>query len=419
MWSFVIFGVFTIEKGGKLLQPGAVAEHRSNPRPRYACWRFRWLRRLGEYGALKSLPMKDVVGIGIIGAGFARTTQIPGFKNCEGARGVVIASAHRGHAAEVAREFDISHVADDWRGVIERDDVDLVSIVTPVVTHYEMTMAALAAGKHVLCEKPMAMNADEARQMMERAHEKNLLALIDHELRFLPGRQKVAELVRRGDIGAPWHARCVFRSGQRADPNRPWNWWSDVKQGGGALGAIGSHIVDAFRWLLNTEVSEVFGQLSTHVPKRKDQSGTIREVTADDEANLLLKFDGAPSSGATGNASLSMVQVGASAHLVEIFGSEGAVKVDGNGYVWSAKRGGTEWTGIEIDHGHLAPGMAEGGWSRGFTAFSKKIIDALREGRTTVDGAATFEDGYRTQVVLDAARRSNEKGCREAIAEQQ
>ena len=363
--------------------------------------------------------MKNVVRIGIIGAGFARTTQIPGFKDCEGARGVVIASAHREHAEEVAREFEIRHVADDWRGVIERDDVDLVSIVTPVVTHFEMTMAALNAGKHVLCEKPMAMNAEEARKMTELARQKGVLALIDHELRFLPGRQKLADLIRRGDIGQPWHARCLFRSGQRADPNRPWNWWSDVKQGGGALGAIGSHIVDAFRWLLNTEVTEVLGQLSTHVPIRKDKSGTTREVTTDDEANLLLRFDGAPSSAATGNASLSMVQAGASAHVVEIFGSDGAVKVDGNGYVWSAKKGDTEWTTIEIDRGHLAPGMAEGAWSRGFTAFSKKIVATLRDGGTTVEGAATFEDGYRTQLVLDAARRSNANGRWEAIAEQQ
>ena len=145
----------------------------------------------------------------------------------------------------------------------------------------------------------------------------------------------------------------------------------------------------------------------------------VREVTTDDEANLLLRFDGGSSSGVTGNASLSMVQAGPSAHVVEIFGSEGAVKVDGNGYVWSAKAGDTEWTSVEVDRGALAPGMAEGGWSRGFSAFSKKIIEALREGQTTVEGAATFEDGYRTQLVLDAARRSHEKGRWEAVAEKQ
>src|SRR5256885_15588692 len=113
--------------------------------------------------------MEEIVRIGIIGAGFARTTQIPAFKNCEGARIVAIASAHREHAEEVAREFDIPHVENDWRGVIARKDVDLVSIVTPVVTHCEMTLAAVDEGKAVLCEKPMAMNADEALHMTERA----------------------------------------------------------------------------------------------------------------------------------------------------------------------------------------------------------------------------------------------------------
>src|SRR5438874_3304913 len=149
--------------------------------------------------------MKAKISIGIIGAGFARTTQIPAFKNCAGAQIVAIASAHREHAEQVAREFDIPHVENDWRGVVARKDVDLVSIVTPVVTHCEMTLAALDEGKAVLCEKPMAMNDDEARRMMERAREKRVLALIDHELRFLPGRLKTREMLSRGEIGKVKH----------------------------------------------------------------------------------------------------------------------------------------------------------------------------------------------------------------------
>src|SRR5207248_3264473 len=173
-----------------------------------------------------------------------RTTQIPGFKNCDRARVVAIASGRRDHAEKVAREFDIKHVESSWRALVARDDVDLVSIVTPPVKHCEMTLAALENGKAVLCEKPMAMNAVEARRMTESAREAGVLALIDHELRFLPGRLKMRELLQNGEIGKVKHAKLTFRADSRADLNRPWNWWSDKTQGGGALGAIGSHVID-------------------------------------------------------------------------------------------------------------------------------------------------------------------------------
>jgi predicted dehydrogenase len=354
----------------------------------------------------------EKVRIGIIGAGFARTTQIPGFKNCDGAEIVAIASAHREHAEEVARECGIPNVESDWRALVARDDLDLVSIVTPVVTHFEITLAALASGKAVLCEKPMAMNADEARRMTERASEAGVLALIDHELRFLLGRVKMHELLRQGEVGKVRHAKLTFRSDSRADINRPWNWWSDIKQGGGTLGAIGSHVFDAFRWLLRTGVSEVCCNLVTHVRERKDEAGTMREVTTDDEANLLLRFtDSEITAGASGDVSLSMVESGKPEHRLEIFGARGALMIEEDGELWQSRVGDGKWKKVETDRGALAPGMRDGGWARGFTAFSQRIVDALREGRTTVEGAATFEDGYRTQLVLDAARASNENGC--------
>jgi predicted dehydrogenase len=352
------------------------------------------------------------IRIGIVGAGFARSTQIPGFKNCDGARIVAISSAHREHAEEVAREFNIQNVEDDWRALVARDDVDLVSIVTPVVTHCEMTLAALERGKAVLCEKPSAMDAGEALRMTNKARDAGVLALIDHELRFLPGRLKLRELLRRGDIGKGRHAKLTFRSDSRADPNRPWNWWSDKKQGGGALGAIGSHVVDGFRWLLDAEVSAVSANLATHIRERKDESGAVREVTTDDEANLLLRFaDGDLTEGATGNVSTSLAEPGKPEHRLEIFGSEGAFMIEETGELWQSRVGASEWKRVDVDRGQLAPGMRDGGWARGFTAFSRRIVEALRAGQTTVEGAATFEDGYRTQLVLDAARRAHESEC--------
>jgi predicted dehydrogenase len=359
--------------------------------------------------------MKDIIRIGIIGAGFARTTQIPGFLNCASARVVAIASARREHAEEVAREFSIPHVEDDWRGIVTRNDLELVSIVTPVVTHCDMTLAAINNGKAVLCEKPMAMNGDEARVMDDRAKERNVLGLIDHELRFLPGRLKMRELVQRGELGKIKHASVIFRSDSRADPNRPWNWWSDEKQGGGALGAIGSHVVDSFRWLLSAEVDEVACKLATHIRERMDHNGTWRAVTTDDEANLLLRFsDSELTEGATGNVSISTVEAGKPLHRLEVFGELGALRVDGDGELWRAKVGDADWQKVQIDSGELAPGMSDNGWARGFTTFARKIVQALREERTTVEGAATFEDGYRTQLVLDAARKSNESGRSES-----
>ena len=365
---------------------------------------------------MRGRTIAKTIGIGIIGSGFARSTQLPAFKNCEGARIVTIASGHRENAEAAAREFDIPHVEADWRGVIERNDVDLVSIVTPVVTHCEMTLAALDHGKHVLCEKPMAMNAVEAKRMTDRARERGVLALIDHELRFLPGRLQMRQRLLAGEIGKVKHVKLTFRADSRADIHRPWNWWSDITQGGGTLGAIGSHVVDGFRWLLETEISEVLCKLATHVRQRKDREGKLREVTTDDEANLLLTFrDCTLTEGATGNISMSMVEAGTPEHLLEIFGSAGALRVAERGDLWHAPTGAGEWQRVDVDAGELAPGMRDSGWARGFTAFSQKIVDALREDRTIVEGAATFEDGYHTQMVLDAARSSNDSGCVQLI----
>jgi predicted dehydrogenase len=356
---------------------------------------------------------KESINIGIIGAGFARTTQIPGFRACEGARIVSIASGHRENAERVAREFGINHVAGDWREVVSRADVDLISIVTPPSTHLEMALAALDAGKAVLCEKPMAMNAAEADQMRRRARETGALALIDHELRFVDGRRKMREMLHGGEIGRVRHAKFIFRSDSRASAERPWNWWSDEKAGGGVLGAIGSHAIDGLHSMLGASVASVFCQLATHVPQRPDkESGAMRPVTTDDEANLVLRFkDGELTTGATGTVSMSMAEAGRAEHCLEVYGSEGALRLEGASRLWRAGLGEGQWKSVPTESGDLATGMHDNEWSRGFTAFARRIVLALREGHTEVSDAATFDDGYHTQLVLDAARNSHREGC--------
>jgi len=356
---------------------------------------------------------KKVIGIGVIGAGFARTTQIPAFKDCIGARVVSITSAHRENAERVAEEFKIRHVANDWRELVASDDVDLVSIVTPPATHMEITMAALEHGKHVLCEKPMAMNADEARRMTERAAEAGVLALIDHELRFLNSRKMMRAMLHGGAIGSVRHCNYVFRSDYRGVLDRPWDWWSDANMGGGTLGAIGSHAIDSFRWLLDTEISEVFGLLSTHIAERPDkETGAMRAVTSDDATNLNLRFtDSERTNKTTGTASLSVVESGKHENRMEVYGTTGALMVEETGELWHSPAGSGSWRPVPVDQDAMAAGMRSVSWSRGFTAFSGAIIDALHARKTTVEGAATFADGYRVQLVIDAARESHKNGC--------
>jgi predicted dehydrogenase len=365
------------------------------------------------------LSKRETVGIGIIGTGFARTTQLPAFRACEGARVAAIASGHRENAEAAAREFDIPFVASDWREMVAREDVDIISIVTPPSTHAEIAIAALDAGKSVLCEKPMAMNAEETEAMRQKARASGLLALIDHEMRFLPSRRLMREMIMSGEIGRVRHAKFVFRTDSRAVADKPWSWWSDERAGGGALGAIGSHAIDALRWLLFAGVSSVSATLAAHVRERQDPStGEPRAVTTDDEASLLLNFDdGAVTEKATGVVSISMVEAGATEHSVAVFGSEGALRVEGAGDLWQSRVGDGAWRRVSTDGAPLASGLRDGEWSRGFTVFAREIVAALRDGRTTIDGAATFDDGHRTQLVLDAARAAHDSGCRVTVTD--
>lgn len=354
--------------------------------------------------------MKEQVGIGIIGTGFARKVQIPGFNSVEGCKVVSIASARLENARATAEESGIGHFTDDWRETVSRDDVDLVCITTPPVLHREMTLSAVEHGKHILCEKPMAMNVTEAEEMTSAANKANIIAIIDHELRFLPGRQKAYAMLREGAIGKVRHAKYNFRAAYRGNPDLPWNWWSDIEQGGGALGAIDSHVIDSLLWLLDTEVTSVFCQLQTHIHERRDSNSKSRKVTSDDQADMLLRFaDSELTQNASGLVACSMSEPPEYMNRIELFGDSGSMRIDNLGELYVAGRGDTEWKRVEVDE-PIAGSPGDNGFARGFRYIAPKIVDAIREGKNTVNGAATFADGVRVQRVLDTARESNASG---------
>lgn len=352
--------------------------------------------------------MKNEIGIGIIGTGFARRVQIPAFLACEGARIASIASGRLENAQAVADEFGIGHFTADWRDTVLHPEVNLVCITTPPNLHHEMALFAIEHGRHILCEKPMAMNLAEAREMAEAATSTPILALIDHELRFQPGRQAAYNMLRDGAIGKVRHAKAIFQAPHRGDPEQPWNWWSDATAGGGALGAIASHIVDSFQWLLGTDVASVFCQLQTHVKQRPNASGDPRTVTSDDESNMLLRFAGSDlTEDATGIVSVSMTEYPKYQNRMEFYGSGGAIRIDHRGELFLAKAGENDWTQIDVDLGKQITGVPDTGFSRGFMAFAARIVGAIRSGEAFIESAATFADGVRVQRVLDAARESD------------
>lgn len=357
--------------------------------------------------------MSDTIGIGIIGTGFARKVQIPAFLNCEGVRIASVASFGLENARAAAAEAGAEHYTDDWRQTIGRDDVDLVCITTPPPAHREMTLFAIENCKHILCEKPMAMNVSEAAEMTRAAERSDRLALIDHELRFQPGRQAAYKMLRDGVIGKVRHVKSFFQAPHRGDPTLAWNWWSDSSAGGGALGAIGSHVIDSLHWFLDAGIESVSCHLQTDVKERRDPEGKVRSVTSDDSSYLLLKLaDGELTDGASGIVSISMTEGPHYMNRVEFYGTGGTLRVDHLGEVYVARTGAADWETVPTDLGTQIPGMPDTGFARGFMAIAPVIVAAVRSGNAEIAHAATFADGLRVQKVLAAARMSHESGMR-------
>jgi predicted dehydrogenase len=361
-----------------------------------------------------------MIRVGIIGASFARDAYLPAFAHVPGTEVVALASGRLSSAQAAAEPYGIKNVYADWQEMLSAHELDLVCIATPTVLHKPMTLAALGRGAHVLCEKPTAMNAGEARAMLDAARAAGRLHMIDHELRFNPNRARMAELIGDGTLGEIRHVNIVNIGASWNDPaGRPMgDWWSDATQGGGRLGANGSHQVDMLRWWLG-EPAAVVGQALTMVPDRVDpKTGAKWTATADDLSHLTLQWP----SGALAQVFMSGVAATNMGNHTHVFGSKATLTLsNADERLWLQRAGEAGPTEITVPDPNAAlPGLNKGIWNVSVTAALQEMCAAIAEGRELRRGAS-FVDGLRNQMVLDAvvastaSRRWEELDFAEAV----
>lgn len=344
--------------------------------------------------------------IGIVGASFARAAYLPALRHIEGADVVALASSRIESAKSAAEEFGIPAAYDDWQAMLDKHQLDLVLIATPTDLHAPITLAALERGAHVLCEKPTAMDAGEAKTMLDKANALGRVGMIDHELRFNPNRQRVAEMIAAGELGEIRHVNIANIGASWANPaSRPkGDWWSLAEHGGGRLGANGSHQVDMLRWWLGP-VRSVVGQALTVLPDRLDKkTGEAWTATADDLAYFTMEMAG----GALAQVFMSGVAANNIGNLTQVFGSKGTITLDNDNERLMFAKAGESFSDITVEDPNAGlPGLNKGVWNVSVVAALRELTDAIREGRALQRGA-TFEDGLKNQQVLDAVKQSTQ-----------
>ncbi len=344
------------------------------------------------------------VRVGFIGSGFARRVQLPALALVPGTKATAIASGHRANAEAVAREFGLPHVFTDGTELARSTDVDLVIVSSTPDTHARYAIAALEAGKHVLCEKPMAIDGFEAAQMVTASEQHpDRLAWIDHELRYEPNRRRARELIRSNSIGELRHVELSLKPYLRGDgrpqtSDAPWSWWFDASRGGGILGAVGSHLIDLFRFWTGSEITYVAGLVETFVKQRKDETGAMRPVTADDFASCVLQTG----SGAVATITLSTVAHHGPGHVGQVTGSEGTLLLTGETKLELGKAGGS-LEDISVPDDLWEKTKPNNMWHRSFVRLMREMVQVIRGGSPQGE-PATFRDGWQVQRVLDAIR---------------
>ena len=371
-----------------------------------------------------STSSKPVIGIGMVGYSFMGRAHSQAWRNARSyfdpaALPALTAVAGRdGRAAqETADRFGWAGVETDWRRLLERDDVDLVDICTPGDTHAEIALAALAAGKHVLCEKPLANTVAEAQEMAsaaERAAARGVRSMVGFTYRRVPAVALARQLVAEGRVGRVLHVRASYLQDWLTDPSSPMTWrMQRERAGSGALGDIGAHVVDLAQHVTGETLTGVCALTETFVRQRPlATTGRLEDVTVDDAAVFVSRLSG----GALATFEATRYATGRkNAIRLEVNGTRGSLAFDFEDmnvlHVHDAtldvrEAGFTRVVVTESAHPYLSAWWPPGhvlGYEHGFTHQAVDLLDAIGAG---TDPTPSFADGLQIQQVIAAVERS-------------
>jgi predicted dehydrogenase len=374
------------------------------------------------------------LGIGLVGYAFMGAAHSQAWRNAPRffdlplhPEMTVLCGRNAAAVDAAASKLGWSEVETDWRTLLSRDDVQLIDICTPGDSHAEIAIAALEAGKHVLCEKPLANTVAEATAMAAaaaKAASNGVRSMVGFTYRRVPAIALARQLVADGKIGTVRHVRAQYLQDWIIDPEAPLSWRLDKeKAGSGALGDIGAHIVDLTQYITGDRISEVSGQLETFVKERPvaaEHSGLAGTagagrgpVTVDDAAIFLARFG----SGALGVFEATRFATGRKNSIrIEINGSAGSLAFDFEDmnllHYYDAGEGPRtagfrRILATEPVHPYVAAWWPPGhllGYEHAFTHQVVDLVTAVAEGH---DPLPSFADGLQIQRVLAAVEDSS------------
>jgi predicted dehydrogenase len=347
--------------------------------------------------------------IGIIGVGFGAQVHVPAFRS-EGWDVAAICSRTREKAQKAADEAGIAGVYTDPTELIRRDDLAAIAIITPPGAHHRFSIAALDAGKHVLCEKPFAIDTKQAEEMRAAADKSGRTAMIAHEFRHTPQRAYIRQLLADGYIGK--FQLCtmeLFLDRYVSREPRPLTWNAYNSEGGGLLGALGSHYIDALRFWFG-EIASVSGWLAAFRPDVVDAAtGKIVKAETDDTFSFTVTFK----NGGIATMTSSFAATPARGDKITVLGERGTLIAEQpgpnpleNGVV-VASRDGAALQELKTPAQYTPLTDARDHRLMAFRLLVRDFTKGIEQG---ISPPPNFTDGLRCQQVLDAVRESSESG---------